>query len=161
MVLLRAKLGSGVRLGKVERVVAGLAKDGRLTGPTGREAWASPGDVDLVEGELRRMRAGWYARRNVRGDADVWLWAGDGTGYVVRVPYERAWSTEQGEELEREATLIGCWEWPTARLTGVMVLVGEEHGLPAYEYRDDDDYMEGVVDWLIEQWMTGAKVRAQ
>lgn len=159
--LMHAKLGMAVRLGKVERVIADLEKDERIDGPKGREAWAGPDEVDLVEAELRRMRAGWYQRRNVRGDFDARVDWGDGEEYVIRVPWERAWSTERGEEVLTAPTVVGTWEWPTARLTGALVAATEQDGVVVYHWMGVETFGDDERALLMSQWMTGEKVRAQ
>jgi hypothetical protein len=160
LALLRSKMGSEVRLGKLERVVLELERDERLPGREGREAWASPDDVDLVEGEMRRMRTGWYQRRNVRGDFEAWVDWGDGERYLLRLPWERTWSIEKGEETLNVPNVVGTWEWPTARLTGCLMLATDEGGKPVYHWMSAERFDEDEKRLLTEQWMTGAKSRA-
>lgn len=161
LALLSAKLRGTVRLGKLERVVSALEKDDRLHGPEGREAWATPDDVDTIEGEVRRMYAGWYQRRNVRGDLEAWFSWAEGERYRVRIPWERAWSTERGEEVLSVPSVVGTWEWPTARLTGCMVRSEDVGEMPSYGWLSVEELGDDERALLWEQWLTGSRSHPQ
>lgn len=155
--LLSMKLGGRIWRGKVERAIKVLASGGVLEQGEPTTDWVRPEDLDAIEGEVRRMCAGWYQRRNVAGDFQAWLRQENGEGWPVRLPYERVWNVDEKREIVGEPEIVGCWEWPTARFTGVLVRKGERDGLPAYEYQDEYHADDELIERLRFQWLTGTQ----
>lgn len=158
LALLQEKIDPALRRGKVERAIKELVKDGRMEKRLAEDGELSPDEYDQVEGEIRRMYAGWYQRRNVKGDFDAWVDTGEGEPYLVRLPYQREWDNERKVEIESEPGMVGTWEWPTARLVGVLRRSGEHEGKPLYYHWDQADVLDKVYDELHAQWMAGRNV---
>src|SRR5687768_16381085 len=77
--LLSERLGWVVTAKEVERVSLALAKSGRLTHDAGSRWEYSPGELDVLAGELWVKKATWRLRRAREGQFDAWVEDAAGT----------------------------------------------------------------------------------
>lgn len=135
--LVRAQLHGAIQRSKVVRVITDLVRRGDLRPTIRQEEAYEPDDVDRIVGELWRMSIPWYQRRNVAGDEWAWVECPEWEGRrLLRIPLERRWVVKLDREVTRSATRLACFEWPTGRWTGDLVLTGVEHGYPVYQWRE-------------------------
>jgi hypothetical protein len=130
--LVSEAVGWPVTLAKVGRVAAKLADDERMSAEYEHDGKLYPEDVDRVAGEVWRMRAGWYQKRNVSGDMDAWVMAKPGTWRLLRIPYERVWHTHEKHEDVTIPQELAIHAWPTGEVTGSLLRVEDREGLAAY-----------------------------
>lgn len=151
LALLRGKLGMQVARSKVWRAVRDLARSGDIADIHKVHDEYSPEDVDKLEGELWRMSAGWYQKRNVHGDEWAWVKSPAYAGKrLLRVAYERHWDVRQKREVEGLPGRLACWEWPTGTWSGDLVRQEDEDGYPVYlwvapEGHDRTQYRERLL----------------
>jgi hypothetical protein len=125
-------LGRKVSLDRLARTLRHLDRDSRMSESYGKDGLLLPEDVDRAVGELHRMSAPWYQKRNVRGDYEAWVRLGSGEWRLLSLPYARAWNAEARVEDVGVPDRVRIWTWPTAEVVGELVLVGTRYDLPAY-----------------------------
>jgi hypothetical protein len=132
IVVISEALGWPVSIGKLQRVMGELDKDGRLSDDHANTGMLYPEDVDELSGELWRMRAGWYQRRNVKGDMSAWVMAKLGVWRLLRIPYARTWLSQAEREKDELPDEVVVYAWPTGEPVGKLLRVEDRDGVLAY-----------------------------
>lgn len=137
--LLSDKLGRKISVRQIENVVLTLVELGQIedrhASGGGREFTAE--NVDVLEGEMIRRRCPWTRRALIDRGFRAWVIGGEmGEGRVCLLP----WWTDKGVwgtvDATRRPETVEAVEWPTGRVTGVLVANGADRdGLPVYEWR--------------------------
>lgn len=123
-VLMTARLGRVIRVDRLRQVLHDIR------GGKGRADWradwrVTPGDMDVLHGEILVRAAPWWRRSLVQSDRRAWV-----DGVLVRVPagtppWGQARGTRAGQALEGPAEWLPITEWPTGRIVGRLVLTDE------------------------------------
>jgi hypothetical protein len=145
-------LGRKVSLDRLARTLRHLDRDSRMSESYGKDGLLLPEDVDRAVGELHRMGAPWYQKRNVRGDYEAWVRLAGGEWRLLSLPYVRAWNAEARAEDVGVPDRVRIWTWPTAEERDELVLVGTRYDLPAYVVQDAAEEIriedgEDVIFW--------------
>lgn len=138
--VLAERLGRRIWAKDVDHVATMLVSIGHLRSECwGEGGWTfEPDDLDVVAGELVRMRLPWRRKalwdRGFRAVVD----RGDGVREVVLLPWKTdkgAWGAIADGERPESVDVV---EWPTGRKTGVLVANGAvSGGLPVYVMLSD------------------------
>jgi hypothetical protein len=145
-------LGRKVSLDRLARTLRHLDRDSRMSATYTESGLMLPEDVDRAVGELHRMAAPWYQKRNVRGDYEAWVRLAGGEWRLLSLPYVRAWNAEARAEDVGVPDRVRIWTWPTAEERDELVLVGTRYDLPAYVVQDAAEEIriedgEDVISW--------------
>lgn len=137
--LLTHAVGWPVSVRQLENVVLTLVEVGHLDGKhdeAGARLFGSD-DLDLLTGELIRRRAPWTRRALIDRGFRAWVTGMPDVGdRVCLLP----WWTDKGvwgvvDDTRRPET-VEAVEWPTGRVTGVLMATGAvSGGLPVYQWR--------------------------
>lgn len=160
--LIEAKTGIPVKLGRLKRLARGLSYDDRLAPEAVADDKILPDDLDRLTGEVIRNVAGWYQKRNVKGDFLAWvLRLGDTTPVLLSLPYHRTYDPTTHDELVEVPEVVTCWEWPTARPVGVLVKQPEDvDGYPSYLQVPEQNYALDIPQARDVEWQPIGNERA-
>lgn len=143
--LLERAIGRTVPLSRLSKFINRLHQDRRMSEHWEQTAELLPEDVDRLSGELWKLGAPWYQKRNVQGDFDAWVLVGGTDWRLLHLPFARKWDPVERAESGWVPDRIAVWTWPTALVVGYLVRRADREGLPAYVEASVED-AEGSVE---------------